>query len=477
MDDSALIEMVEEPEDMLIDPPILPPGEGPAPRISRATTTYERLDDDFRVTYKSYERQYYSIYLTRLGQLRSALIEQAQLRFGEDSVILEKILLLRDGEEFIVVGTLFKDSSLRPSVLESYEKDRNIIPQMLLPKYVHDDDVLILEDESGRVELQGKLPTVSFTSGMGVAVKGVVDDGVLIVSDYVFAGIPPQAPCPGLSPGAKDSPDDVYFALVSGLRIGDEKSNPLPVQLLVDYLVGRLGSTEEQRFLSRIVRVIIAGDSVVPPEATPQGVFLKNYQKKLTPKMRRQLIAPVQELDHWLADLASSMPVDLMPGPSDPANFNLPQQPLNRCMIPNASQYETYTAATNPHRCTIGDLLVFGSSGQPLANMLKYTDTMDPLDLLEETLRTRHCAPTAPDTLGCFPFEEKDPFVLDACPHVYFAGNQKEFAWKSISGPDGQRVSMVCVPSFQKSHEIVLVNMRTLCAKTITIGVDESSTW
>lgn len=54
---------------------------------------------------------------------------------------------------------------------------------------------------------------------------------------------------------------------------------------------------------------------------------------------------------------------------------------------------------------------------------------------LEGSLRWRNIAPTCPDTLGCYPFQDDDPFIMDACPHVYFAGNQREFGTKLVKGP------------------------------------------
>lgn len=40
----------------------------------------------------------------------------------------------------------------------------------------------------------------------------------------------------------------------------------------------------------------------------------------------------------------------------------------------------------------------------------------------------------APDTLGCYPFADDDPFIFEYCPEIYFAGNQDAFGdrvWKS----------------------------------------------
>ena len=47
------------------------------------------------------------------------------------------------------------------------------------------------------------------------------------------------------------------------------------------------------------------------------------------------------------------------------------------------------------------------------------------LDAMECTMRWSHIAPTCPDTLGCFPYTDSDPFIIKSRPHVNFVGNQK----------------------------------------------------
>lgn len=56
------------------------------------------------------------------------------------------------------------------------------------------------------------------------------------------------------------------------------------------------------------------------------------------------------------------------------------------------------------------------------------------LDLLAQTLTWRHLAPTAPDTLTCYPFADDDPFVMQQCPHVMFAGNQPQYETRMMEG-------------------------------------------
>ena len=83
---------------------------------------------------------------------------------------------------------------------------------------------------------------------------------------------------------------------------------------------------------------------------------------------------------------------------------------------------------------------------------------------LTRSLEFQHLAPTAPDTLGCYPFSDKseDPFVVRECPHIYFAGNQPRFESKLVTGPGGQEVRAILVPDFGIEHTCVLVNLETL---------------
>lgn len=45
-------------------------------------------------------------------------------------------------------------------------------------------------------------------------------------------------------------------------------------------------------------------------------------------------------------------------------------------------------------------LRFLGTAGQNVSDIVKYSSMEDHLEILESTLRLRHLAPTAPDTLG-----------------------------------------------------------------------------
>ena len=187
-----------------------------------------------------------------------------------------------------------------------------------------------------------------------------------------------------------------------------------------------------------------------------------------------------------------------MPGANDPTNYVLPQQPLHRCMFPLSEKLSTLNMVTNPYRCNIDDLVLAGTSGQPTSDILKNSCMKDPLDALEKTLVWGHLCPTAPDTLGCYPFENEDPFIFDRYPDVYFAGNQEKFSYRIWDGKQtnsakfdekfqidnlqhlitGQnrtkrRVCLLTIPRFSESSSVVLLDTASLDCFTLTISVDQ----
>ena len=122
------------------------------------------------------------------------------------------------------------------------------------------------------------------------------------------------------------------------------------------------------------------------------------------------------------------------------------------------------------------------SAGQPVEDMQRYVrgPAHTRLALACASLRWRHVAPTAPDTLWCHPFFAKDPFVIPQTPDIYVVGNQPAFATKLVSddgsadGEEGapKRCRIVLVPNFRQSGVLVLVNMRTLGVRRVQFAVE-----
>ncbi|KAK1563342.1 hypothetical protein Q3G72_026233 [Acer saccharum] len=426
--------------------------------LERKQSTYLSLDETFEIRKETYGGQQYSqIYFTRLHLMRTLLYSLVPNLKPHLPVC--KILDMEKGKECIIVGTLYKHMKLKPSILDEYSKTRSVTPLVKPHNFMHPDDHLILEDESGRVKLGGTmlLPS-SYITGIVVALHGKeTGAGDFFVQDVLEAGLAPQIEF------ALESREDKYVVLVSGLSVGSSASNPLQFQLLVDHITGHLGDEKEQAIAAQIVHVIIAGSSVEIPRGLLNG-------QNLASKDQSRLSEPIKELDIMLTQIAASVPLDIMPGPNDPANYSLPQQPLNRCLFPGSADYNTFRSCTNPHCFELDNIRFLGTSGQNIDDLQKYSEAKDKLEFMERTLRWRNLGPTAPNTLGCYPFMDRDPFLIDSCPHVYFAGNQDKYETSLLKGTEGQLVRLICIPKFSKTGVAVAVNLRNLECHALSFG-------
>ncbi|KFP84172.1 DNA polymerase delta subunit 2, partial [Acanthisitta chloris] len=257
-----------------------------------------------------------------------------------------------------------------------------------------------------------------------------------------------------------------FVLLVSGLGLGSGSGETLlSTQLLLDVVGGHLGAEGHQRAAALIARVLLAGNLL---SHHTQGRDTINKAKYLTKKTQAASVEAVKMLDEILLQLCSSVDVDVMPGEFDPTNYTLPQQPLHRCMLPLASAYSTLHLVTNPYQADLDGVRFLGTSGQNISDIFKYSSMEDHLEIMEWTLRAGHISPTAPDTLGCYPFYTSDPFILTECPHVYFCGNAPKFQSKLLQGEEGQKVLLVAVPEFSSTQTACLVNLRDLSCQAIT---------
>ena len=125
--------------------------------------------------------QYNHLYLSRLQIMRPLLLEEAKKRWAVPNLrYTEKIIdsETSQGEEFVLIGTLYKEMQLKPSVLDEFKDFANISSVVKpLQNYTSGTDFLILEDDSGRVRLRGLEHIAdNLVTGITLALRGQIDD-------------------------------------------------------------------------------------------------------------------------------------------------------------------------------------------------------------------------------------------------------------------------------------------------------------
>ncbi|XP_003741902.1 DNA polymerase delta subunit 2 [Galendromus occidentalis] len=435
--------------------------------FSRTKCDFKSLSTRFELCTRDFRMQYANLYKKRYERCLPALRKRVDEEWGSSKCPIEEVCNLKCGVQTIVMGTLFKTMPKQPSILREISED---IPEDAectvepTDNFTSDEDELVLEDLRQRVAIRSSdlLSPHKLVTGVPIALMGAVDeeDAHFVVKDVLYIGIRNQPPVPTIA-------EDKYVVFISGLNLSSNH-DLTPFQLFVDYLTGMIGSNKEVERTARVCKVFICGNSVAARS--------ESEMKSSTFSLRKEVPdnAPFMNiLDAYLNALSKSVPVDIMPGDMDPTNNQLPQQPLNQVLFPRSAVNGNLTSVTNPHEFEIDGVRFLGTSGQNVADILRYSRLPGPLDALEAIVRWCHLIPSAPDTTPAYPQQQTDPFVIEETPHVLFAGNQPEFQAKIYTDEAGRSVLLLSIPAFWKTPTCVWLNLRTLEASKLDFIIDE----
>lgn len=409
-----------------------------------------------------YDKQFFSFYNARQRQMEPYLREAAIAKWGDEYPII-KMNQMTDfkGRKVILSGILLKVMKNQPSVLREVDDNLEFVPQEEKSKFIDDSDYLKIQDETESVCLVGGLDVASHVTGVAVTVIGTEHDNgsKFMVEDYAYAAPAPQTPYKMLG-------DDHYILFISDLGISLNPAIEITAahEALLDFLSGGY----EKKIADKacmLNRVIIAGNCL-SDEARKQEKDLEEIEEPGLDDWNRKDKAYTEHsislLDDYISQLAEYVPVDVMPGQNDPTSILMPQQPLHHTLLPKSklTRYKV-TCTPNPYKASVGNILLVGTSGRVIKSIHTLSSLSDTSNIMERTITWRHYAPTAPDSVYAFPFQERDPFVIDERPHIYFVGNQDTFDMKLLV--DGaKRTRCLTIPSFQKTQTCVLLNLRNM---------------
>jgi len=427
------------------------------------------------------DRQFAQLYFTRLSALRPLVVAAAARRWPDLAQSYVRIVDIPEDRDVFLVGTVYKEMGLKPSILDEYNKKRGDV-ETRRERFTQAGDQAVLEDEGGRVTLvfaehegeganESKSENVGESENVGRCVTGsvvgvrgrVLENGDFQVKEMCFAGMADNHGDRGDRGDRMDvdavSPEreKKYVGIVAGFGCGDATTQLLPVQLMMDTASGILGEESTQALASRITRLVVAG-GLLAPKAGMAG-HLAQPTSYASVKEQAQALEPLQDLDALLSELCETVDVDVMPGVADPTNYSLPQQPLHRCLLPQSATLSTFRRCTNPHAFEVDGVHFLGTSGQNVEDVMMYSTHERPAEILELMLRWRHLIPTAPDSLSTYPFVDEDPFVLERTPDVLFAGGCGDEVETRLVEEGGVRCRVVSVPAFSKKNVLVLVDV------------------
>ena len=149
---------------------------GEAP--TRGNAGYRPLFGKFKVKGKDFTRQFCHLYAKRLLEMKRMVAARLDLHtsgYADGAVLRENLMSAKaDGVSCWIIGTLYKEMKKKPCVLDELDETEDAVPVMA--SYTDDDDYLVLEDETGRIQL---LPGAD--AGAALDVKRLVTGVVVAV--------------------------------------------------------------------------------------------------------------------------------------------------------------------------------------------------------------------------------------------------------------------------------------------------------
>ncbi|KAI6180228.1 hypothetical protein M3Y98_00697100 [Aphelenchoides besseyi] len=430
---------------------------------------YQDTNERFYITNDDYSRsygnqQFYRQYNVRYRTFQSLCLKQAQKVYGPN-LSYTSLGHVKPGVSTYVDGIVVKISANHQSISAVEFPIPWIVPVVDDVKSMEYDarskasprDTLWIENDVHRIQIDGdEVVTDKLVGGYVVGLYGhkSPETFVFVVERLFFPEMAPQVPWP-------IGEREVYLLFISGIGLNSEVEKNVETYAAFNQLVDWLDTDDGKK----INRVVVAGNTL-----DISGGDIKLGQLTKNGLSRNIDIKAIDQADRTLEELAKTVEVDLMSGPTDLCPIMLPQQPMISAVFQCCKKTKKFRTLTNPHSFTVNGVHFLGTSGQNLDDLHKHTRACTSVELMMQTLRGRIITPTTPNSVDGWPFHDRDPQILDELPHVYFASNQPEYLSEMVEFENGSRTHLLTIPIFREKFQAVIFNLRSMSTQLLNFS-------
>jgi len=434
--------------------------------------------------------QYDKIFMARLKDLRECF--QAYLKTLKLKLTTVVEIDDQESDNIYVFGIVNK----KMKAMESYVKEVQK-PEFFEINYQRKwdlyspMDVVLLEDETGKVELTESskfklddtnlksLQIQSLTTGCPVCVFGrIKEDSKFEVEKFIFLPIDSNFKTGShkrTKMGHLTMTENAHkgkVMLISSLKAKRENLLQTKYLQLKSFLNDQTNSVAGSVNLLAVFGGIWSALNNVNASLFYNYNFNKNFES-----IREDFTLVSAYVDNLFDEFLkhptyeSRRTLLVAPSLADPANTFMPQAPFSEVLFKKAGKNRFMTLVSNPSFAMFDkELSALFIDGLNVKDFVGQSN-LNFFDAAKYILVSRVLVPTAPNTIECFPSVTNDPFVLHEIPSLVIIGNSPEFRSDQLLDEEGNVVShLIFVSDFSLTGECVLLDLSNMATETITFS-------
>ncbi len=253
-----------------------------------------------------------------------------------------------------------------------------------------------------------------------IAIKATkVSNDLLIVNELFWADLPQRK--------RKTIEKDIAIASISDMHIGSKLFLEQSFKKFLDWINGRIGTTEEKEEIGKIKYLIINGDNV-----DGIGIYPKQFDELNIKDIREQY----EEFSDYILQIPEYIEIFIIPGQHDAVRWADPQPAIPEKMVPRLAEKKNIHLLGSPTWVEIEGLktlIYHGSSMHDLFSSIAGLDYAKPQNAMIELLKKRDLMPAYGLRQPYVP-EKKDFMVISEEPDLVFIGDLHHSGYGTYRG-------------------------------------------